>query len=856
MALSGSFYKNVSSHWRLYASWTGSQSISGNYTNITLRLYWQGLDQYGTTYTSATKYGSTTINGSTDSFSGSAKLTGSESKLIQTHTVRVYHNSDGKKSINLSAYFDAELTLDGIWIGRVSISDSVTLNTIPRTSSITSGANFTAGSDYTISVSRASSSFTHRAYLDVKNSSGSWVNIKDISFSTSGNTSFSVAEKKEIFKALNGRSSMETRINVHTLSGGDSIGYDTKTGTVSVPSASTIKLTNPTYGESELAGQGASTVWIDQTIGITVSRHDSEFTHVVKFKDSNSGSVIHTSPTIEYTYNWTPSQAERDKIYGLIPDSVERDGQVDVYTYYEGILVRSATNIDINYRVRNSEPSFSDSLLYYADNNSVTSAITGDVAKIIQNVSTVRVLLPQASKAVAKNKASIVKYIAILGGQQRDANYTDADIYFYFDPINANTDQTLTIKAVDSRGFATEISRTVDMIPYQPPTLNASAKRKNGFDSETTLSANGQISDVLGKNSVKSVKYRYKKTSEATSVSTWAVWSSFTVTKTGLTYLTNNVVKSLDYTNTFNVEFLVEDQLGSAKKAMIVSTGKPILFIDSVLKTVGVGKFSTSHALDVAGTANFDSTIRVNGAHSILNGADLNWYNLKNVWEAGVGLLRVTTDAHITGNLNMGGTIKLPTSRYISDGAGLDANNSDIMGLNNLFFSDQMTSKSEGLQFPKSGTSSGDLDTGNYNTFRVYDGVAWIDDIPLNSLPLQGALWSGSYYLNDNQTVTPSKKLSECANGWFIVWSDYNADTATHANSDLVYSFIPKRLVQGSLSGGWSAFAVPNYSTSIVIKYARVYDDSLTGHANNDSGATNGSIGNPNDVVIRYVFEW
>jgi hypothetical protein len=648
MALSGSFYKNVSSHWRLYATWSGSQSVSGNYTNITLRLYWQGLDQYGTTYSTAYKDGATTINGSTDTFGGSGmgKLTGSESKLIQTHTVRVYHNSDGTKSTSLSAYFDVEMTLDGVWIGRVSISDSITLDTIPRASSLSTDASWVAGDFIRVSVSRHSSSFRHEAEIYVKNTSGAydWVAKVDVSSSkTSVDHYFSVAQNTEIFSLLAGRSSAETKLQLQTFSGTTHVGSKDYLGTVTAPSPSTLTSGTDRY------------VYVDQAIALGISRNDSEFTHTLKIYANGNNRATNTlvktitGVTTSYTVNFT--QAEMDSIYNLMPNTTEIDGNVEIFTYYNGVEVRSYTNNDINFHVRNSHPQFKSSTIYYADNTSLTSSLTGDVSKIVQGVSAVRVLLPVASMAEAKNGSSMVNYIAVLGGQQKTATYTQADIYFYFDPIDTDVDQTVTIKAVDSRGYVSEISRTVTMVPYQPPTLNATAKRTNGFDDETTLLANGQMSSVLGNNSIKSVKYRYKKTTEATSVSTWAVWSSFTVTPTNLTYVTNSVPKTFLNTASWNVEFLVEDQLGSRKTALVVSTGKPIMFIDSVLKTVGIGKFSTANTLDVGGNASFDGTVRILGAHSIFNGADLNWYNLKNVWEAYIGKLNVSTDANITGTV-------------------------------------------------------------------------------------------------------------------------------------------------------------------------------------------------------------
>lgn len=41
MALSGSFHKYPTSKFGPYCDWTGSQSVTGNYTDVTLNVYLQ-----------------------------------------------------------------------------------------------------------------------------------------------------------------------------------------------------------------------------------------------------------------------------------------------------------------------------------------------------------------------------------------------------------------------------------------------------------------------------------------------------------------------------------------------------------------------------------------------------------------------------------------------------------------------------------------------------------------------------------------------------------------------------------------------------------------------------------------------
>lgn len=121
------------------------------------------------------------------------------------------------------------------------------------------------------------------------------------------------------------------------------------------------------------------------------------------------------------------------------------------------------------------------------------------------------------------------------------------------------------------------------------------------------------------------------------------------------------------------------------------------------------------------------------------------------------------------------------------------------------------------------------------------------------------ALWTGAYYMSGTQTVTPSKKLSECRTGWLLVWSDYDKDTSTVNDNDFVTSVIYKRKPGSTSWNGESHyFDIPRYigdstaDTSTekrIIKRVYVYDNKLTGHNyNNQSDRT--------DVVLRAVYEF
>lgn len=122
-----------------------------------------------------------------------------------------------------------------------------------------------------------------------------------------------------------------------------------------------------------------------------------------------------------------------------------------------------------------------------------------------------------------------------------------------------------------------------------------------------------------------------------------------------------------------------------------------------------------------------------------------------------------------------------------------------------------------------------------------------------------GRLWSGAKLVKANETITPSKKLSECRTGWMLLWSDYDPDTSSGVEGDFVTTFIPNRNHLGSTWNGSTFFAdIPRFigsntqDTSTekrIIKWFNVYDDKITGTAAN-------GYPDRDDVALRAIYEF
>ena len=116
---------------------------------------------------------------------------------------------------------------------------------------------------------------------------------------------------------------------------------------------------------------------------------------------------------------------------------------------------------------------------------------------------------------------------------------------------------------------------------------------------------------------------------------------------------------------------------------------------------------------------------------------------------------------------------------------------------------------------------------------------------------------TGGYYMTSGHTVTPTKPLDQCKNGWILVWSDYDTTNSTTCDYDFSTTLIPKIMPSGAnWSGQFFLCHVPAglssespWNESTFVKGVRVYNNKITGHDANNQGGRN-------DIVLRAVYEF
>jgi hypothetical protein len=199
-----------------------SQNISDNSSQVRVRLT---LTNGAHTFSDYDCTASVTVDGQTLSWSDRpSMLSQNSSIMLIDRTVTIRHENDGKKTFSLSATFSG----GGGWSpGTLTLSsNSFTLTTIPRSSSVRVGAGV-IGSTITININRQNPSFKHTVRYSWAGKSGTIASNVD----TSTSWTIPIDFANDIPNSASGTGT----IFVDTYSGSTKTGTQSTTFTASVP---------------------------------------------------------------------------------------------------------------------------------------------------------------------------------------------------------------------------------------------------------------------------------------------------------------------------------------------------------------------------------------------------------------------------------------------------------------------------------------------------------------------------------------------------------------------------------------------------------------------------------------------
>lgn len=778
MATSGEKYTAFARH-RLNCRWSiNRQDIAGNYTIVTGFLYLQSMDAYGAISASAVGQAQVTINGQKQTENATSQLSAHQNKLLLAKDYRVGHNNDGSKTATVSGSYFVNVTFAGVYYGTISVGNfNASLPKIPRHSSLNAIPTFTVPNGCSFSISRQSN-FTHGLSFWVQNRANPtlsddshWTWLADVSnVATSGKFNFTDGQLSTIAQ----------RIKQFAGDGGNILGK-VKLWTNGVSGLSqqrTVQIAHPAPASPNIK-DFSLTSGEKISIGLDSFQSDSKFKYDVTFRCagwSKSWSNLTTSST-----GWTLTQEDVNNMLRGFTGATKNGYEVEIVSKLCGSQYRNSVKkyASAIVNTETASPLIAEGFSH-EDTNQVSIVITGNKKILLDKNSTLRVTVP-SSIITTRDYGEPASVEASFAGIKKTVNYTEGNMVLDFGVITGTTGN-LTVTAIDSRGLKGSASYEVTVLPYNMPVINFNVRRNNSFETDTLVSGTSIWSPVDGKNKILSVQYQISGSDK--------VDIPFTTAANVLSITAQTL--PLDNSQSWTVTIFITDKTGTYSRSYNITEGKPLMFIDPNRKSVSFGDFPTTGE------------------------------------ERGLR-----------------GVIEIEAERYHSTGkTGIQMNNSDISGLNGVFFSnDTMNNDGEGLHFIKSGK---DINSPNqsqdYDRMYMRDNGFYVnhDGTPIFKVTDNGRmyypanmLWSGGWFMAGNQTITPSKPLSECRNGWVLMWVKYINNTSSWA--DMIQTYIGKDMVTTSSTAG-VRLLFGAYGDVVAHKYLYVTDTQIKGNDNNWKG--------------------
>lgn len=238
--------------------------------------------------------------------------------------------------------------------------------------------------------------------------------------------------------------------------------YDTNTGAT--------KITSSTYQLAVIASQatitGADnfndeqnpTIYYTNAAGNDVTSLQA----CISFDGSAANIGYRDVPKTGTSYTFQLTDAERNVLRNGTPANSRK-----LYFYLRTVVGSNEyfDRVEKELTIVNANPTFAASQVTYKDTNSATVAVTGNNQQIVQNKS---VLAVTFTGATAIKGAKIASYSVSVNGV---AKALSAAGTIEIGTVNANSDLSLVVTAIDSRGNSTPVYKTVTIIPYAEPSV-------------------------------------------------------------------------------------------------------------------------------------------------------------------------------------------------------------------------------------------------------------------------------------------------------------------------------------------------------------------------------------------------
>ena len=369
---SGSLYLNV------YVD-QGSQSITANTSTVNWRITVSRTGAYYTHNHQGDSTLSLNLDGRNVHYSYPTWETSGEEYTLASGSSTISHNADGTKKLPISCTFNPNNGLHGT----ITVSASLSLTTIPRSSSVSVSPGV-IGSSVTININRQSSSFKHTVRYSWAGKSGTIATNVD----TSATWSIPIDFANDIPNSASGTGT----IFVDTYSGNTKTGTQSTTLTASVPS--NVKPTFTGVSLSDLNGAAQNLIPNGNTFIQVISNIKVAFNGAV----GSYGSSI------------TGYYAE---IIGKNQSTSSNGGSLGIMNYHGTIKIRASVS-DSRGRWSDSREVSVTVLEYFAPALSFSIARTGSTSSTLTATRNAKIA-PLAVSGSQKNTMTLTFKVARLG---------------------------------------------------------------------------------------------------------------------------------------------------------------------------------------------------------------------------------------------------------------------------------------------------------------------------------------------------------------------------------------------------------------------------------------------------------
>lgn len=189
-------------------------------------------------------------------------------------------------------------------------------------------------------------------------------------------------------------------------------------------------------------------------------------------------------------------------LQNAIPNSNTGTMRIGIYSQIGGHNTHDTR--DVGYSIKNdigqANPTYSD--FVYLDENPTSVAVTGSDQVLIQGVSDLKVTVPVADKATPNKGANMASYQFSIGAYNQSLPWSDTlDVVQDIGAVSdVAGDQTLNVRAIDSRGNGTTVTKNVTVLPYFTPGFynNLNIRYANDFDLDDGLEVDILDDTIIG----------------------------------------------------------------------------------------------------------------------------------------------------------------------------------------------------------------------------------------------------------------------------------------------------------------------------------------------------------------------